>query len=190
MFPNWVCLLHCILIIVLKYGFPLQVQRNTYFVGNKAKGRISKQVSQENKVRQIFRKTNVSYLLIRTHTWEYQGGKKCLFFRKKIVVWNSSLCLITDDLAYFWPEFPFLYHVKTTNKQRFPSVFWECKTAKLAWNGQIKIYIAENNAPDKIVTIRYFPRRLLTLKDMQCSEIIPASWEYYTFELLFYIWIV
>ena len=38
-----------------------------YFVGNKAEGRISKRVFQENKVRQIFRKTNIFYPLIRTH---------------------------------------------------------------------------------------------------------------------------
>ena len=37
-------------------------------VGNKAKGRISKRVFQENKARQIFRKTNISYPLIRTRT--------------------------------------------------------------------------------------------------------------------------
>ena len=34
------------------------------FFGNRAKGRISKQVLQENKARQIFRKTNISYPLI------------------------------------------------------------------------------------------------------------------------------
>ena len=33
-------------------------------VGNKTKGRISKQVFQENQARQIFRKTNISYPLI------------------------------------------------------------------------------------------------------------------------------
>ena len=33
------------------------------FVGNKVKGRISKRVFQENKARQIFRKTNISYPL-------------------------------------------------------------------------------------------------------------------------------
>ena len=38
-------------------------------VGNKAKGRISKRVFQENKTRQIFSKTNTSYPLIRTRTW-------------------------------------------------------------------------------------------------------------------------
>ena len=32
-------------------------------VGNMAKGRISKRVLQENKARQIFQKTNTSYLL-------------------------------------------------------------------------------------------------------------------------------
>ena len=34
-------------------------------VGSKAKGRISKRVLQENKARQIFQKTNISYPLIR-----------------------------------------------------------------------------------------------------------------------------
>ena len=37
------------------------------FVGNKVKVQISKkQVLQENKARQIFRQTNISYILIRT----------------------------------------------------------------------------------------------------------------------------
>ena len=39
------------------------------FVGNKAKGRITKRVFQENKARQILRKTNISYPLIRTRTF-------------------------------------------------------------------------------------------------------------------------
>ena len=38
-------------------------------VVNRAKGRISKRVFQENKARQIFRKTNFSYPLIRTRTY-------------------------------------------------------------------------------------------------------------------------
>ena len=40
-------------------------QLNELFVGNKAKGRISKQVFQGNKTRQIFRKTNISYPHVR-----------------------------------------------------------------------------------------------------------------------------
>ena len=39
------------------------------FVGNIANGRISKRVFQENKSRQIFRKTNISCPLICTRTW-------------------------------------------------------------------------------------------------------------------------
>ena len=35
-------------------------------VGNKAKGRISKLMFQENKARQIFQKANISYPPIRT----------------------------------------------------------------------------------------------------------------------------
>ena len=37
-------------------------------VGKKAKGRISKPALQENKARQIYRKINISYPLIRTRT--------------------------------------------------------------------------------------------------------------------------
>ena len=47
-------------------------------LGNKAKGRISKQVFQENKARQIFRKTNISYPLILTLMYVcVSEGKKC-----------------------------------------------------------------------------------------------------------------
>ena len=48
-------------------------------VGSKVKRRISKQVLQENKARQMFRKTNSSYPLKRTRTYEYQGVRHVLF---------------------------------------------------------------------------------------------------------------
>ena len=44
--------------------------------GNNAKGRILKQVFQENKACQIFRKTKISYPLIRTHTTKWNIGLK------------------------------------------------------------------------------------------------------------------
>ena len=44
------------------------ISANPEIVGNKAKGRISKRVFQENKAHQIFQKTNISYPLIRTPT--------------------------------------------------------------------------------------------------------------------------
>ena len=47
------------------------------FRRQKCKRRISKQVLQENKARQISRKTNIYFPLIRT-----RGDKKCLFFGK------------------------------------------------------------------------------------------------------------
>ena len=54
----------------LKNIFPCDLgafcSSNVKLVSNKAKGRISKRVFQENKARQIFRKTNISYPLIRT----------------------------------------------------------------------------------------------------------------------------
>ena len=47
--------------------------------GNKAKVRISKRVFQENKVRQMFRKTNISYPLIGRRTCAYQGVRNVCF---------------------------------------------------------------------------------------------------------------
>ena len=75
------------------------------FVGNKAKWRISKRVFQENKARQIFRKTNISYPLIRTRTCVYQGVRNVCFSENltcfvflKHPFWDSLFCLITDVL--------------------------------------------------------------------------------------------
>ena len=46
---------------------------NYQYVGNKAKGQISKQVVQENKARQISQKMNIYYPLICTHTFDSAG---------------------------------------------------------------------------------------------------------------------
>ena len=70
-------------------------------VGNKTKGRISKRVFQENKARQIFRKTNISYPLIRTRTCAYQGVRNVCFLENlacfvflKHPFWDPPFCLI------------------------------------------------------------------------------------------------
>ena len=63
---------------------------------------------QENKAPQIFRKTNISYSLIRTSTCTYQVVRNvrfsenltCFVFLKH-PLWDSPLCLITDDLSLF-----------------------------------------------------------------------------------------
>ena len=79
-------------------------------VGNKAKGRISKRMFQESKARQNFRKTNISYLLIRTrtrtrirtHTYVcVSGRKKCLFFGN-----FGVLCFLETSVLRF-PLLPF-----------------------------------------------------------------------------------
>ena len=57
------------------------------FIGKRAKGWISKRVFQENKARQIFRKTNISFPLIRTPTCAYQGARNVRFFGKFGVLW-------------------------------------------------------------------------------------------------------
>ena len=48
---------------------PSLLRQFACIAGNKVKGRISKRAFQENKARQIFRKTNISYPLIRTRTY-------------------------------------------------------------------------------------------------------------------------
>ena len=58
-------------------------------VGNKQKGRISKQVFQENKVSQIFWNRNISYLVI-------SGGNKCSFFGK-----FDMLCFLETLVSRF-----------------------------------------------------------------------------------------
>ena len=59
--------------LITQMWFTIKLSTSQFqFVGNKAKGRISKRVFQENKARQNFRKTNISYPLIRTCTWAYQ----------------------------------------------------------------------------------------------------------------------
>ena len=83
----------------MKFSGPL-------FVGNNAKGWISKRVFQENKARQIFRKTNISYPLIRTRTC-VSGGKKCFFCGKFDVlcflgtpVYRSALLSLCNSFSY------------------------------------------------------------------------------------------
>ena len=48
-------------------------------VGNKSKGQFSKRVFQENKTRQIFRRTNMAYPLIHVRTCAYQEVKYVCF---------------------------------------------------------------------------------------------------------------
>ena len=61
-------------------------------------------VFQENKADQIFRKTNSSYLLIRTRTCAHQGVRNVSFSENltcflllKHLFWDSPFCLISDD---------------------------------------------------------------------------------------------
>ena len=87
-----------------------QSYNNNNFVGNKTKGRISKRVFQENKARQIFRKTNISYPLIRT----------------------PPFCLITEDLKFndsMSDRVSHSSHLFETGKIE-KSNFWDLKTLK------------------------------------------------------------
>ena len=74
--------------------WPLKEQ----LVGIKAKGRISKWVFQENKARQIFPKTDISYLLIqRVRNVRFSENLSCFVFLK-YPLWDMLFCLIADEL--------------------------------------------------------------------------------------------
>ena len=124
---------------------PVQSDMNndeTHFVGNRAKGRISKRVLQEKKARQIFWKTNISCPLIR-HTYAcVSGGKKSSFFGKfgvlcflETLFWDSRFCLITLYLSILsfgsiWFEITLwskrsaesIYGTKSSIKLHFPKI--------------------------------------------------------------------
>ena len=68
-------------------------------VGNGAKVRISKRVFQETKAHQNFRKTIISYLLIRT-----SGGKKCLFFGNFDVLCFFETPVLRFALLSYYPR--------------------------------------------------------------------------------------
>ena len=54
---------------------------------------------QENKARQIFRKMNISYPLIRTRTRAYQGVRNICFSEN---LGGFVFCLITDEILFYW----------------------------------------------------------------------------------------
>ena len=59
---------------------------------------------QENKARQIFRKTNISYPLIRTRACEYQGNvcfseNLARFFFFWHSFWDLPFCVTADDIC-------------------------------------------------------------------------------------------
>ena len=71
------------------------------FVANKAKGRISKRVFQESKARQNFRKTNISYPLIRTRTCAYQEVRSFLFGNFGVLCFLETPVLKFALLPYY-----------------------------------------------------------------------------------------
>ena len=78
-------------------------------VGNKAKDRILKRVFQENKAREIFRKRNISYLLILTYVC-VSGGKKYVLGVRNVRFSEDLACFLFLKHP-FWDLF-------------FPSDFW------------------------------------------------------------------
>ena len=86
---GWPQQFHNILKIFALKGYNLNPVYNLDNVGNKAKGRISKWVFQENKARQIFRKRNISHPLIRTRTYKEVRNVCFLGNLAALFSWNT-----------------------------------------------------------------------------------------------------
>ena len=107
-----------------------------YIFGNKVERRIWKRVFQENKAHQIFRKTNISYSLIRTRTCAYQGVRNVCFSENlmcfvflKHPFWDSSFCLITVDID----TLPSYYRNSKKKKKKIVGRFYR-KLDKFPYN--------------------------------------------------------
>ena len=68
------------------------MDKQSKLAGNKEKRRISKRLFQENKARQIFRKTNSPYSLMRAGTCVYQGIRNVRFSTSNI--FSQRICLL------------------------------------------------------------------------------------------------
>ena len=105
-------------------------QIKSQHVGNKIKGWISNRVFQENKARQIFRKTNISYPLIRTRTCVYPEKRTFLTrwfrFSKNLVCFvflkhpfsDSPFCLNVDEHMMVHGIHAIRYYSKTKFKMK------------------------------------------------------------------------
>ena len=110
--------------------------RNTHLqmfndnVGNKAKGRISKQVLQESKARQSFWKKNISYPLVRARTCAYHGLRNVRF--------SENLCaLLSFNIRFEIHPFALLPKIHDTHDTRMTCehlyIMWVLNILPFTW---------------------------------------------------------
>ena len=87
-----------------------------YFVGNKEKNRISKQVLQENKAHRIFRKMKSSYPQIHTRRCAYHGLRNIRFLENLVCFvflkhpfWELLFALLLE--IYALGDWPYLQEI-------------------------------------------------------------------------------
>ena len=85
----------------------LNFLKSLEFVGIKAKGRILKRVFQENKARQIFRKTNVSYIQ-GVRNVRFSENLACFAFLLP-QFWDSAFCLITGKIFDWVHKYSYMF---------------------------------------------------------------------------------
>ena len=129
-------------------------------------------------VRKIFRKTNISYSLIRSRTW-LSGGKKWQFFKKIAYVlngWSLTLNVVTS-----W--FPcWVYSFTTTNVVEYCSTLKHMGTLRRnrltllsKWSNTLKQLV--DNLPTNCVSI--FDHFMgLTLKGLKFSSKYHTIWHF------------
>ena len=102
-----------------------------HLVGNEAKGRISKRVFQENKAHKIFRKTNISYSLIRTRTYAYQCLRNVCFSESLACFAFLKHRFEIHPFALLPTNYSFLHHFPFTH-QRHPLMSLKEKVFELS----------------------------------------------------------
>ena len=116
------------------------------------KRKSQKQVLQESKTRQIFRK-NEQFQLPDTLIYVcVSGAKKCSFFGNLVCFvflwrpfWDSSFCLITDELGPFYPQTltKDLYCKKKLSLNFFPLGLYEQLQNGVLWKNISPIYFVQ-----------------------------------------------
>ena len=121
---TWIQAGECETVFVLIIN--LSLLYNVRIVGNKAKGRISKRIFQENKAHQIFRKTNISYPLIRTRTCAHQGVRMFVFRKiwRALFSWNPRFEIRAFALL------PTVCPSVKVKKNKFASCLWKIHVSK------------------------------------------------------------
>ena len=112
-----------------------------HFFGSKAKGRMSKLMFQENKARKIFRKTDISYPLIRTRTLRmpYPLMYTRKFFKKFGVLCFLETPILSFALLPYYRRFDCLQHILSCVGHTYTCNIEKFQTHYCYWQASVEI---------------------------------------------------